>query len=77
MTTGDKHARVAELIDGIEAVMKRIGFWSSGYLMAVSAPGRYRVKVPDIDNYDAVPPFEGDIPRREIVTRNVALQRRR
>jgi uncharacterized protein YqcC (DUF446 family) len=27
MTAPDKHARVAELIDRIEAEMKRIGFW--------------------------------------------------
>lgn len=62
---------------GYKGAVAASGDDADGYYMAVSAPGRYRVKVPNIDGYEPVPPFEIDIPKAEFVTRNVALQRRR
>jgi hypothetical protein len=62
---------------GAEGAEAGSGDDPSGYYMAVSAPGRYRVKVPEVDGYEPVPAFEIDVAKGEFVTRNVALQRRR
>jgi hypothetical protein len=65
-----------ERIDGVKRKTSPI-LRDSQPAIAVGDPGRYLVKVPDLDGYEPVAPFEIEIPTGEFVKTTIELRKKR